>query len=124
MLMQDPEASSSGPQRTEQARDRGAGSGKGDDETLRDIGKLSMAEEKKDDMDVDEGVSNRGSSGMFKSGMCEPKPRDTEAGPANLNRMQFEEYRKTAPRYEYSGEGDDQRLLSTWRSPCRPRWRS
>ena len=85
---------------------RGAGSGKGEDETLPDIGKLSMAEEKKD-----KGVSKRGYSGMFKSGMCEPKPRDTEAGQVSPNRMQFEEYRKTAPRYEYSGEGDDKRLL-------------
>ena len=73
---QDPEASSSGQQRTEQAPDRGAGSGKDDDETLPDIGKLSMAEEKKDDMDVDQGASKRGSSGMFKSGKSEPKPRD------------------------------------------------
>ena len=49
----DPEASSSGQRRTEPAPDRGAGSGLDDDKTLPDIGKLSMAEEKKDDMDVD-----------------------------------------------------------------------
>ena len=40
----DPEASSSGKQRTEPAPDRGAGSGKDDDETLPDIGKLFMVE--------------------------------------------------------------------------------
>ena len=93
------------------SRPPGAGSGKDDDETLPDIGKLSMAEEKKDNMDVDQGNSKRGSSTTFKSGMCEPKPRDTEAGQVSLNKMQFEEYRKAAPRYEYSGEGDDKRLL-------------
>ena len=95
---QDPEASSSGQRRTEQAPDRGAGSGKDDDETLPDIGKLSMTEEKKDDMDVDQDVSKRGSSGMG-----EPKPRDTEAGQADPSKMNnfsgatFEEYRKAAP---------------------------
>ena len=41
----DPEASSSGQRRAEPDPDRGAGSGKDDDETLPDIGKLSMAEE-------------------------------------------------------------------------------
>ena len=108
----DPEASSSGQQRTEPARDRGAGSGKDDDETLPDIGKLSMAEEKKDDMDVDQGGSKKGPSGAG-----EPKPRNTEAGRAdpskitNFSGATFEEYRKTAPIYEYSGEGDDRRIL-------------
>ena len=74
----DPEASSSRQQRTDPAPDRGAGSGKNDDETLPDIGKLSMAEEKKDDMDVDQDVSKEGPSGAG-----EPKPRDTEAGRAD-----------------------------------------
>ena len=91
---------------------RGAGSRKDDDETLPDIGKLSMAEEKKDDMDVDQGGSKKGPSGAG-----EPKPRDTEAGRADPSKMTnfsgatFEEYRKTAPTYEYSGEGDDRRIL-------------
>ena len=52
---QHPEARSSGQQRTEQ----GAGSGKGEDESLPDIGKLSMAE-KKDDMDVDKDIPRTG----------------------------------------------------------------
>ena len=99
----DLEASSSGQQRTEPAPDRGAGSGKDDDETL------SMVEEKKDDMDVDQDVSKKGPSGAG-----EPKPRDTEADPSkmtNFSGATFEEYRKTAPTSEYSGEGDDRRLL-------------
>ena len=50
----DPEASSSGQPRTEPAPDRGAGSGKDDDVTLPDIGKLSVTEKEKDDMDVDQ----------------------------------------------------------------------
>ena len=85
-----------------------AGSGKGDDETLPDIGKLS------DDMDVDQDVSKRGSSRMFKSGMGGPMPRDIEAGQADPSKMNnfsgttFKEYRKAAPTYEYGGEGDDQ----------------
>ena len=77
----DPEASSSGQQRTEPAPDRGAGSRKDDDETLPDIGKLSMAEKKKDDMDVDQGGCKKGPSGAG-----EPKPRDTEAGRADRAR--------------------------------------
>ena len=78
----DPEASSSGQQRTEPAPDRGAGSGKDDDETLPDIEKLSMAEEKKDDVDVDQDVSKKGPSGTG-----EPEPRDTEAGRADPSKM-------------------------------------
>ena len=71
-----------------------------------------MAEEKKDDMDVDQDGSKKGPSGAG-----EPKPRDTEGGRADPSKMTnfsgatFEEYRKTAPTYEYSGEGDDRRIL-------------
>ena len=63
-------------------------------------------------MDVDQDVSKKGPSVAG-----EPKPRDTEAGRADPSKMTnfsgatFEEYRKTAPTYEYSGEGDDRRLL-------------
>ena len=87
-----------------------------------------MAEEKKDDMDVDQDVSKKGPSGMG-----EPKSRDTEAGRADPSKMTnfsgatFEEYRKTAPTYEYSGEirGSFPRTLrSTRRSPCLPKQRS
>ena len=59
----DPEASSSGQPRTEPAPDRGVGSGKDDDVTLPDIGKLSVTEKKKDDMDVDQEGSKKDSTG-------------------------------------------------------------
>ena len=108
----DPGASSSGQPRTEPAPDRGAGSGKDDDVTLPDIGKLSMTEEKKGDMEVDQEGSKKGSAGTG-----EPKPRGTEAGKTdpskitNFRGATFEEYRKTAPDYVYSWEGDDRRIL-------------
>ena len=38
-----------------------------------------------------------GSSRMFKSEMCSPKPRDTEAGRVSTDKMQFEEFRKAGP---------------------------
>ena len=66
----DPGASSSGQPRTEPAPDRGAGSGKDDDVTLPDIGKLSVTEKKKDDMDVDQEGSKKDSTGTK-----EPTPR-------------------------------------------------
>ena len=108
----DPGASSSGQPRTEPAPDRGAESGKDDDVALPDIGKLSMTEEKKDDMEVDQEGSKKSSAGTG-----EPKPRDTEAGKTDPSKIcnyrgaTFEEYRKTAPGYVYSGEGDDRRIL-------------
>ena len=58
----DPGASSSGQPRTEPGPDRGAGSGKDDDMTLPDIGKLSVTEKKKDDMDVDQEGSKKDST--------------------------------------------------------------
>ena len=105
-------ASSSKQPRTESGPDRGAGSGKDDDVTLPDIGKLSVTEKKKDDMDVDQEGSKKDSTGTKG-----PTPRGTEAGKAdpseitNFKGATFEEYRKTAPDYEYSGEGDDRRIL-------------
>ena len=108
----DPGASSSGQPRTEPAPDRGAESGKDDDVTLPDIGKLSMTEEKKGDMEVDQEGSKKSSAGTG-----EPKPRGTEAGKTDPSKIcnyrgaTFEEYRKTAPEYVYSGEGDDRRIL-------------
>ena len=126
----DPEASSSGQRRTEPAPDRGAGSGKDDDETLPDIRKLSMAEEKKDDMDVDQDVSKKGQSGTGK-----PKPRDTEAGRADLSKMtncralpsrnteRLPPPMSTAERKTIGGSFP-RTLRLTWRSPCLPRQRS
>ena len=74
-----------------------------------------MAEEKKDDMDVDQDASKEG-------------PRPGQADPSkitNFSGITFEEYRKTAPDYEYSGEGDERRILrSTWRDRCLLRQRS
>ena len=86
--------------------------GQDDDVTLPDIGKLSVTEKKKDDMDVDQEGSKKDSTGTK-----EPTPRGTEAGKAdpseitNFKGATFEEYRKTAPNYEHSGEGDDRRIL-------------
>ena len=80
--------------------------------TLPDIGKLSVTEKKKDDMDVDQEGSKKDSTGTK-----EPTPRGTEAGKTdpseitNFKGATFEEYRKNAPDYEYSGEGDDRRIL-------------
>ena len=71
----DPGASSSGQPRTEPAPDRGAGSGKDDDVTLPDIGKLSVTEKKKDDMDVDQEGSKKDSTGTK-----EPTPRGSDQG--------------------------------------------
>ena len=51
------------------------------------------------------------------TGTKEPTPRGTEAGktdPSEITNFEgatFEEYRKNAPDYEYSGEGDDRRIL-------------
>ena len=89
-----------GATETEPAPDRGAGSGKDDDVTLPDIGKLSVTEKKKDDMDVDQEGSKKDSTGTK-----EPTPRGTEAGKTdpseitNFKGATFEEYRKTAPDY-------------------------
>ena len=63
----DEEASSSGQPRTEPAPDR---SGKDDDVTLPDIGKLSVTEKKKDDMDVGQEGSKKDSTETK-----EPTPR-------------------------------------------------
>ena len=38
-------------------------------------------------MDVDKDVFKGGSSGLFKFGMCAPKPWDTEAGQVSPDRM-------------------------------------
>ena len=59
----DPGPSSLGEPRTEPAPDRGAGSGKDDDVTLPDVGKLSVTEKKKDDMDVDQEGLKKDSAG-------------------------------------------------------------
>ena len=73
-----------------------AGSGKDDDVTLPDIGKLSVTEKKKDDMDVDQEGSKKDSTGTKG-----PTPRGTEAGKAdpseitNFKGATFEEFRKT-----------------------------
>ena len=101
---------------TEDRADRGAESGKDDDVTLPDIGRLSMTEEKKDAMEVDQEGSKKSSAGAG------GQPRDTEAGKADPSKVcnyrgaTFEECRKTAPGYAYSGEGDGNR--------CRLRSRS
>ena len=71
-----------------------------------------MTEKKKDDMEVDQEGSKKDPAGTG-----EPKPRGTEAGKAdpsgitNFKGATFEEYRKTAPDYVYSGEVDDRRIL-------------
>ena len=84
--------------------------------TLPDIGKLSVTEKKKGDMDVDQEGSKKDSTGTK-----EPTPRKTDPSEiTNFEGATFEECRKTAPDYEYSGEGDDRRILP-WRSRCQPR---
>ena len=82
----------------------GVGSGKVDDVTLPDIGKLSVTEQKKDDMDVDQEGSKKDSTGTK-----EPTPRATEAG--KVDPSEITNFKGAAPDYEYSGEGDDRRIL-------------
>ena len=105
---QRPEASSSGQQRTEQGRDRGAGSGKGEDETLPDIvhGRGMIRRMTWTWTRTFPTVNPPECSNL---GCVRPSPRDTEAVRVSSDRMQFEEYRKAAPRprYVYSGEGDE-----------------
>ena len=88
----DPEARSSGQQRTEPAPNRGAGSGKDDDEALPDPGKLSTRMRRR------------------KVLLGRPKPRDTEAGQAdpskitNFSGITFAEYRNSRSKDPSHGE--------------------
>ena len=87
---------------------------------MPDISKLSVAEKKKDAMEVDQEGHQRPQSGILKSQINqlpaeEKKPDSQVTGgqgqPVPDKQKDWKEHRRTGDAYRFSGEGDDKRIL-------------